>query len=94
MELAFLTLLLKDGADSIHGGVAINHKWVLKTGLSKDGGHANGVDKCLERGLVFVFPVKFATFSAESDKRVKGGGQEAEVSNVHAVKIEESQERA
>jgi hypothetical protein len=34
MELAFLIPLLKDGANSIGGGVTINHKLVVKSGLS------------------------------------------------------------
>ena len=34
MELAFLIPLLKDGADSVGRGVAINHKLVFKPGLS------------------------------------------------------------
>jgi hypothetical protein len=43
MELAFLIPLLKDGADSIGGGVAINRKLVVKSGLSQDGGRANRI---------------------------------------------------
>ena len=34
MELAFLIPLLKDGAYSVSGGVAINRKLVLESGLS------------------------------------------------------------
>ena len=34
MELAFLIPLLKDGADSISGGVTINCELIVKTGLS------------------------------------------------------------
>ena len=34
VELAFLIPLLKDGADSIGGGVAINCELILKSGLS------------------------------------------------------------
>ena len=33
MELAFLIPLLKDGADSVGGGIAINRKLVFKSGL-------------------------------------------------------------
>ena len=33
MELAFLIPLLKDGADSISGGVAIDHELIFKSGL-------------------------------------------------------------
>ena len=43
MELAFLIPLLKDGADSISGGVAINRELVLESGLSQDGGGADSV---------------------------------------------------
>ena len=89
MELAFLTLLLKDGADGVSGGVTINNKRVVEARLPKDGGRANGVDECLEGRFVFVIPMKFATFSTERDKCVERGGEKAEVSDVHAVKIEE-----
>ena len=34
VELAFLIPLLKDGADSVSGGVAINRESFFKTGLS------------------------------------------------------------
>jgi hypothetical protein len=34
VELAFLIPLLKDGANSVSGGVAINDKLVFETGLS------------------------------------------------------------
>ena len=34
VELAFLIPLLKDGANSVSGGVAINRESVFKTGLS------------------------------------------------------------
>ena len=43
MELAFLIPLLKDGANSISRGVAINHKLVFEAGLPQDGGGANRV---------------------------------------------------
>ena len=94
MELAFLTLLLKDGAYSVCGGVAINHEWVLETWLAKDQGGANGVDKGLKCGFMFVLPVEFTTLGAKRDKRIERGCEEAEVSNVHAVKVEKSQECA
>ena len=73
MELAFLTLLLKDGADSISGGVAIDDEGVIKTGLMKDWSHTNSVDEHLEGGFVFLFPVEFAAFRAKRNKSVKGG---------------------
>ena len=34
VELAFLIPLLKDGTNSISGGVAIDREWVLESGLS------------------------------------------------------------
>ena len=43
MELAFLIPLLKDGADSVSGGVAIDRELVVKTGLSEDWGGAHSV---------------------------------------------------
>jgi hypothetical protein len=94
VELAFLTLLLKDGANRVSGGVAINNKRVLETRLAKNGSGANGVDECLEGSFVFVFPVKFAAFRAESHESIEGGGQHTEISNVHAIKIEEPKERS
>jgi hypothetical protein len=74
VELAFLTLLLKDGADGVSGGVAINNERVLEARLTKDRGRADGIHKCLKGGFVFVFPMKFATLGAKRDERVKGGG--------------------
>ena len=74
MELAFLTLLLKDGADGVSGGVAIDDKRILEAGLTKDRGCTNGIYKCLKGGFVFVFPMKFATLGAKCDERIKGGG--------------------
>ena len=92
MELAFLTLLLKDGANRVSGGVAINNERVLEAGLTKDRGRANGIYKGLKGGFVFVFPIKFASFGTKRDERVKGGGQSAEVANVHAIEVEKAQE--
>ena len=43
MELAFLIPLLKDGADSVGGGVAINDELVFKLGLSQNGSSADSV---------------------------------------------------
>ena len=94
MELAFLTLLLKDGAQSIGGGIAINNEGVLKTWLSENGGGADCVDEGIECCLVLIFPVEFAAFSAVSDKRVKWSSQHAEVADVHSIEIEEAKESA
>jgi hypothetical protein len=48
VELAFLTLLLKDGANSVSGSVAIHREWVLETGLTEDWSRTDGVDERLE----------------------------------------------
>ena len=94
MELAFLTLLLKDGANCVGRGVAINDEGVLEAGLAKDRGCTHGIDESLEGSFVFVFPIKFAALGTESYEGIKGSGEHAEVSNVHAVKIEEAKECA
>ena len=91
MELAFLTPLLKNGAESISGGVTIKDKGFLKTWLSKNGGGAYGVNEGVKHGFVFIVPVKLATFSAVGDKRIKRGGEHAEVTNVHSVEVEETE---
>ena len=44
MELAFLIPLLKDGANSVSGGVAIDRESFFESGLSQNGGGANHVD--------------------------------------------------
>ena len=67
MELAFLTPLLKDGAHHISGSVAINDKGVFKMRLSEDWGSANGIDKGLEGGFVFIFPVEPTPFGTVSN---------------------------
>ena len=43
MELAFLIPLLKDGAYSVGGGVAIDRESVFESGLSQDGGGTNRI---------------------------------------------------
>ena len=75
MELAFFTLLLKDGANSISRGVAIYDEWVLETRLSEDRGGTNGIYERLKGAFVFVVPMKFATFRAECDEGVEGSSQ-------------------
>ena len=62
MELAFLTPLLKDGANRISRGVAINNEGVLKTWLSKNGCCADGVDKGLKGRFVFMIPMCYDSF--------------------------------
>ena len=51
MELAFLIPLLKDGADSVGGGVAVDRESIFEAGLSQDGGGANRVDQGVECGF-------------------------------------------
>ena len=60
MELAFFTLLLKDGADRVSGGVAINDEWFFKTRLSKDRGCADSI--CYDFSL-FLTPTCYRTNS-------------------------------
>ena len=74
MELAFLTLLLKDGADSVRGGVAINYKRVFETGLAEDWGRTNGIYERLKGGFMFIFPMEFTTLSTKRHECVEGGG--------------------
>ena len=92
MELAFLTPLLKDSANGISGGVAINNKGVIETRLAENRGGADGVNQGLKSRFMFIFPMKMATFHAVSHKSVKRGGEHAEIMNVHVVKVEETEE--
>ena len=92
MELAFLIPLLKDGANSVSGGVAINRELVVKSGLSQDGGGANHVHQGMECGFELVVPIKLPSFRTVSDECVKRCGQHAKVTNVHAIKIQEAEE--
>ena len=94
MELAFLTPLLKDGAKSVSGGVTINNKGLIKTGLMKDRGGANGIDKSVEHRFVCVVPVKFASFRAVCNKGIQRGSEHAEITDIHVVEIEKPQERS
>ena len=91
MELAFLTPLLKDGAQSVSGGVAINNEGFIETGLSKNRGGANGVDKSVKRSFVLVIPVVSATFGAVGDECIKWDGEHTKIANVHAVEIEKTE---
>ena len=91
MELAFLTPLLKDGANCISGGVAINNKRVVEAGLTKDWGRANSIDEGLEGRFMFVFPMKAAPFCAVSDESIEWSGQHAEVADIHVIKVEKAQ---
>jgi hypothetical protein len=94
VELAFFTLLLKDGADRVGGGVAIDNKWVFKAGLMKDWSCADGIDECLEGRLVFGLPVKAAAFCAKCDEGIQGSSEHAKIADVHPIEIEETEEGA
>jgi hypothetical protein len=94
MELSFFTPLLKDGAESVSGGVAINNEGLLETGLSENGSGANGIDKSVKCSFVFVIPMKSATFGTMGDEGVEWGGEHTKVANVHAVKVEETEKGA
>jgi hypothetical protein len=74
VELAFLTLLLKDGTKSIGGGVAINNEGLLETRLSENRCGANGVDESIECGLVFILPVEATALSTVGDERIEWSG--------------------
>ena len=91
MELAFLTPLLKDGANSVGGGIAINYKGFVEAGLSKDGSSADSVDEGVERGFMFIIPMESASLHAMGDEGVKWGSKHTEIANVHAIKVEEAE---
>ena len=86
MELAFFTLLLKDGAYSVCGGVAVDHKWVFEVWLAKDWGRANCIDEGVECGFVFILPVELTTLGTKHNERVERGSEEAKISNVQCPK--------
>ena len=94
MELAFFTPLLKNSAESISGGVAINNERFFEAWLLENRRGANSVDKSVKRGFVFIVPVKSAAFSAVGDKRVEWGGEHAEVVNIHLVEVEKTEKHA
>ena len=72
VELAFFTPLLKDSANCISGGIAINNKGVFETWLSQDQGCANCIYKGLESGFVFTVPMEMATLGAMCHKSIEG----------------------
>ena len=90
MELAFLTLLSKDGAKSVSRGVAIDNEGFIKTGLTKDRGGTDGVDESIERRFMFVIPVKSAPFCAVSDEGIQRGSEHAEIADIHVVEVEKA----
>ena len=91
MELAFLIPLLKDGANSVNGGVAINCELIFESGLSQDRGSAYSIHKGGECYLVFVVPIKLPSFCTMSDKCVKRCGQHAKSTDVHAIEVQEAE---
>ena len=90
MELAFLTLLLKDGANCVSRSVTINDEGIFKSWLAKDRGCANRVNKSLESGLVLIFPMEMTTFRAVGDKSIERRREHTEIANVHSIEIEEA----
>ena len=54
MKLAFLTPLLKDGAQSVSRGVAINNEGFLETWLSENWSGANSICYAQALGVVVV----------------------------------------
>ena len=92
MELAFFTPLLKDGAKSVSGGVAIDKEGLFETGLSEDGGSANGVDESVKRSFVFIIPMEPAAFGTMGNECVEWGGEHTKVAYIHAIKVEETEE--
>ena len=92
MELAFLIPLLKDGANSVSGGVAIDRESVFESGLPQDGGGANSIHEGVKGGFQFIVPIKLPSFRAEGNEHVKRCGQHAKVANIHAIEIQEAEE--
>ena len=94
MKLAFLTPLLKDGTKSVSGGVAINNEGFLEAWLSENWSGANSVNESIKRGFMFVVPVESATFSTMGDEHIEWGREHTEVMDIHAVKVEKTEESA
>ena len=92
VELAFLIPLLKDGANSVSGGVTINRELVLKPGLSQNGGGPNSIYQGVECGFKLIVPVKLPSLGAMSNKCIERCGQHAKIVNIHAIEIQEAEE--
>ena len=92
MEFAFLIPLLKDGTDSISGGVAINRELIFESRLSQDRGGANRVHQGVECGFKFIIPIKLPSFRTMSNKGIERCGQHAKVADIHAIKVQEAEE--
>ena len=92
VELAFLIPLLKDGADSVGGGIAINRELVFKLGLSQDWGGTHHIHKGVECRFMFIVPIKLPSFHAVGHQCVERCGQHAESADIHAIEIQEAEE--
>ena len=92
MELAFLTPLLKDGANCIGGGIAINNEGVFEMWLLEHWGCADSIHQGLKSGFVFKVPVETTTFGTMRNESIKRCSEHAEVTNIHAIKVEETEE--
>ena len=92
MELAFLIPLLKDGADSVSGGVAINRESVFESGLSQDRGGTNGIHQGVEGGFELLIPIKLPSLRAVRHQHIERCGQHAKSRDIHAIKIQEAEE--
>ena len=94
MELVFLTPLLKDCTEGIGGGIAINDKGLFEMRLSENRGSIDRVYEGVECGFMLIISVEFATFGAVGNERIKWGSEHAEVTNVHSVEVEKTEEGA
>ena len=74
VELAFLIPLLKDGANSVSGGVAINRESVFESGLAQDGGGTNRIHEGIKCGLELIVPIKLPSPRTVGDECVERCG--------------------
>ena len=73
--------------------IEIRHRLRLELGRN-NGGSADSIDQSVECRFEFIVPVKLPSFSAESNQHVERCGQHAEVTNIHAIEIQEAEERS
>jgi hypothetical protein len=66
----------------------------LEARLSKNRGGADSVNQSVKCAFVFIIPIEAAPFSTMSDECVERGGEHAKVVDIHAIKVEETEERA
>jgi hypothetical protein len=85
---------LKDGAESIGGGVTIDDKGFLEVWLSENRGGAYHINKSIKCSFMFIIPVESAALGAVGNERVEWGGEHTEVLNVHAVEVEKAEKGA